>query len=84
MPQLCVMPGDGIGKEVIPAAVDVLQAVVPDLETIPAEAGWACFEKYGVSVPQDTLDTITACGAALFGAVSSPSRKVVKATVRRF
>jgi homoisocitrate dehydrogenase len=76
MPQLCVMPGDGIGKEVIPAAVDVLQAVVPDLETIPAEAGWACFEKYGVSVPQDTLDTITACGAALFGAVSSPSRKV--------
>ena len=76
MPQLCVMPGDGIGKEVIPAAVDVLQAVVPDLETIPAEAGWACFEKNGVSVPQDTLDTITACGAALFGAVSSPSRKV--------
>jgi homoisocitrate dehydrogenase len=76
MPQLCVMPGDGIGKEVIPAAVDVLQAVVPDLETSPAEAGWACFEKHGVSVPQNTLDTITACGAALFGAVSSPSRKV--------
>lgn len=76
MPQLCVMPGDGIGKEVIPAAVDVLQAVVPDLETIPAEAGWACFEKLSVSVPQETLDTITACGAALFGAVSSPSRKV--------
>lgn len=76
MPQLCVMPGDGIGKEVIPAALDVLQAVVPDLETIPAEAGWACFEKHGVSVPQETLDIITACGAALFGAVSSPSRKV--------
>ncbi|MBI9050424.1 MAG: isocitrate/isopropylmalate dehydrogenase family protein [Anaerolineaceae bacterium] len=71
-----MMPGDGIGKEVIPAALQVLQEVIPDLETVPAEAGWACFEKHGVSVPQETLDAITACGAALFGAVSSPSRKV--------
>jgi homoisocitrate dehydrogenase len=76
MPQLCVIPGDGIGLEVIPAAVKVLRAVLPDLETVEADAGWACFEKQGVSVPQETLKIIRACGAALFGAVSSPSRKV--------
>jgi homoisocitrate dehydrogenase len=76
MPQLCVIPGDGIGQEVIPAAVSVLRAVLPDLETVEAEAGWACFEKQGVSVPDETLKKIRACGAALFGAVSSPSRKV--------
>jgi homoisocitrate dehydrogenase len=76
MPKLCVMPGDGIGQEVIPAAVAVLQAVIPDLETIEAEAGWACFLKHGASMPESTLATIRDCGAGLFGAVSSPSHKV--------
>jgi homoisocitrate dehydrogenase len=76
MPQLCVIPGDGIGQEVIPAAVRVLHAVVPGLTTVEAEAGWDCFQRRGASVPQETLDNIRQCGAAIFGAVSSPSRKV--------
>jgi homoisocitrate dehydrogenase len=75
-PRLCVIEGDGIGREVIPAAVEVLRAAVPGLEIIPAEAGWDCFLRRGVSVPAETLDTIRMCGAALFGAVSSPARKV--------
>jgi homoisocitrate dehydrogenase len=74
--QLCVIPGDGIGLEVIPAAVEVLSAVVPDLEIFPAEAGWDCFLTRGTSVPAETLELINQCGAALFGAVSSPSHKV--------
>ncbi len=76
MSRLCVMPGDGIGKEVIPVAVAVLQTVIPDLETVEVEAGWECFERHGASVPQQTLDTIRECGAGLFGAVSSPSYRV--------
>lgn len=76
MPSLCVIEGDGIGHEVIPAAVRVLREAVPGLETIPAEAGWDCFTRRGVSVPEETLETIRGCGAALFGAVSSPARKV--------
>jgi len=76
MPQLCVIPGDGIGNEVIPAAVEVLRAVVPNLETIPLKAGWDCFLECGASVPEATLDALRSCGAGLFGAVSSPSRKV--------
>ncbi|MBS1251168.1 MAG: Homoisocitrate dehydrogenase [Anaerolineales bacterium] len=76
MPKLCVMEGDGIGREVIPAAVQVLRAVMPDLEVVPAEAGWACFQKRGTSVPDETLEAIRECGAALFGAVASPARKV--------
>jgi homoisocitrate dehydrogenase len=75
-PRLCVIEGDGIGREVIPAAVEVLRAAVPGLETVTAEAGWECFLKYGVSVPQEALAAIRACGAALFGAVSSPLRRV--------
>ena len=76
MPDLCVIPGDGIGHEVIPAAVTVLAAVIPGLRTINAQAGWDCFLEHGVSVPQSTLDTVKACGAGLFGAVSSPSHAV--------
>lgn len=76
MPKLCVMPGDGIGQEVIPAAVAVLQAAMPELELIYAEAGWGCFEKRGVSVPEETLALIRETGAGLFGAVSSPLQKV--------
>ena len=74
--RLCVIEGDGIGREVIPAAVEILRAVIPNLETVQAEAGWDCFLKHGVSVPPETLQSIRACGAALFGAVSSPARKV--------
>jgi homoisocitrate dehydrogenase len=76
MPRLCVIEGDGIGKEVIPAAVEVLRRVIPDLRVQPAEAGWECFERHGVSVLPETLQAVRDCGAALFGAVSSPSRKV--------
>lgn len=76
MPQLCVMPGDGIGKEVIPAAVRVLQTAVSNLQIIEAEAGWETFEKTGASVPDETLAAIRECGAGLFGAVQSPSHKV--------
>ncbi len=75
-PKLCVIEGDGIGREVIPAAVRVLRAAVPGLITVPAEAGWECFQRRGASVPQETLSAVRSCGAALFGAVSSPSRKV--------
>ncbi len=74
--KLVVIPGDGIGHEVVPAAVSVLQAVIPDLQIVPAEAGWACFQTHGVAVPEETLAAIRACGAALFGAVASPAYKV--------
>ncbi len=75
-PRLCVIPGDGIGQEVIPAAVEVLTAVIPHLHIVTAEAGWGTFERCGVSVPEETLTAVRDCGAGLFGAVSSPSRQV--------
>ncbi len=75
-PALCVIEGDGIGHEVIPAAVEVLSAAIPGLQVTPAEAGWDCFLQRGVSVPPETLAAIRSCKAALFGAVSSPSHKV--------
>ncbi len=43
--QVLVLPGDGIGQEVIPAAVEILQKLVPQVEVHWGEAGFAVFEK---------------------------------------
>lgn len=74
--ELVVIPGDGIGREVVPAAVQVLQVLRGDIRVVSARAGWDCFLETGTSVPQATLDLVREKGAALFGAVSSPSRPV--------
>jgi homoisocitrate dehydrogenase len=74
--RLCVIPGDGVGREVIPCAVDVLKHIIPGLQIIDADAGWDCFRRTGRALPDETKARIAECGAALFGAVSSPSKKV--------
>jgi homoisocitrate dehydrogenase len=70
---LCVIEGDGIGREVIPAAVEVLRRVAPDVAIRQAMAGWETFENYGTSLPESTIQMAHACGAVLFGAAASPS-----------
>ena len=49
--QLCVIAGDGIGPEVLPAAVAVLERLLPNLRVQEAEAGWDCFLRRGTAVP---------------------------------
>lgn len=73
---LCVIEGDGISHEVIPAAVRVLQLVAPDVVIHKADAGWDCFVATGNSLPDDTLRLALQCGAVLFGAAASPSYPV--------
>lgn len=74
--QLCVIEGDGIGREVIPAAVRVLKQVVPQVEIHAAPAGWDHFQAHGSPLPDDTLKLAKACRAVLFGAAASPSYPV--------
>ncbi|KAH9816471.1 hypothetical protein DFH28DRAFT_965379 [Melampsora americana] len=74
-----LIPGDGIGRLVIPAAQRVLQSTpgIPKPSFINLEAGFELFTKTGVSLPQETVKSLREdCTAALFGAVSSPSHKV--------
>lgn len=73
---LCVIAGDGIGREVVPAACRVLARLRPDIGMIESEAGWDTFQRVGQALPDATLATARACGAVLFGAVSSPSHRV--------
>jgi len=74
--RICVIEGDGIGQEVIPAAVEVLRATGVDLAFASAEAGFDCFLRRGVALPAETLALAKECAATLFGATQSPSGKV--------
>ena len=76
MQTICLIPWDGVGRDVVPAAAEVLAALAPDLRFIHAEAGWGCFERYGTALPQATLDAVSGADATLFGATQSPSGQV--------
>ncbi|MCS6841575.1 MAG: isocitrate/isopropylmalate dehydrogenase family protein [Roseiflexus sp.] len=73
---ILVIPGDGIGREVIPAAVAALQATGLPLRFQEANAGWECFQRCGEALPPETLDAARRADAVLFGAVASPSHPV--------
>lgn len=69
---ICVIPGDGIGQEVVPAALEVLEAFGLPLTYRFAEAGWACYQRHGTPLPQETLNLARNSAAVLFGAVTTP------------
>lgn len=73
---LCLIPGDGVGQEVIPAAQRVLEAVLPSARYVTAEAGWECFLRHGTSLPEATLQAAQSADATLFGATQSPMGRV--------
>src|SRR5690606_20346115 len=68
--------GDGIGQEVIPAAVEVLEVLNLPISVQWAEAGFSTFENIGTALPQATLDLCANSDAILFGATQSPMTKV--------
>jgi len=74
--KLCVIEGDGIGHEVIPVAVTVLQTIFPDLEVIYAQAGWEFYQQSGTPLTDETLERVRECGALLYGAATTPSYPV--------
>jgi homoisocitrate dehydrogenase len=76
MIKICLIPGDGVGQEVIPAAAEVLGALGLGIEFIEAQAGFGLFQKTGEAIPDATLAAVENAGAALFGATSSPSTQV--------
>lgn len=74
--ELCVIEGDGVGHEVVPAAVKVLKTVFPDLVIHEAHAGWDCFQETGQAISEDTVNLVVKIGALLYGAATSPSYPV--------
>ncbi len=70
--KICVLEGDGIGHEVIPASINVLNALGLNAEYIPAKVGFGCYQECGTSIPEETLKLCKQSDAVLFGAVTSP------------
>ena len=65
------MPGDGIGKTVLPEAIKVLDAAGFDAEYIHADIGWDFWCKEGNALPQRTIDLLEKHKIGLFGAITS-------------
>lgn len=73
MKKITVIPGDGIGKEITDSAVEILKKADEiyhlDLSYTYKDAGGTAYDKYGVPLPDDTVETAKASDAVLFGAV---------------
>jgi isocitrate dehydrogenase (NAD+) len=74
-----IMPGDGIGNQVLPQALRVLEAVGFDAEYIHADIGWDCWCREGDALPQRTIDLLAKHRLGLFGAITSKPKKQAEA-----
>lgn len=72
-----MVPGDGIGKEVMKVTLEVLDALDIDFEYVYGDAGDECLEKNGTALPGETLDMIRDADACLFGAAGETAADVI-------
>lgn len=77
MADVVVIPGDGIGQEVVPATRRVLEALDADLTFTEAEAGDAVAERTGEPLPAATRDAVASADATLFGAAGETAADVI-------
>ncbi len=68
---IVAMPGDGIGKVVLPEAIRVLNAVGFDAEYVDGDIGWDFWCSEGNPLPQRTIDLLEQHKIGLFGAITS-------------
>jgi len=67
--KIAVLPGDGIGTEIVAEAVKVLQSLDLTFEMESALVGGAAYEAHGHPLPESTLKLAQSADAILFGAV---------------
>src|SRR2546421_6868063 len=76
--KIAVLPGDGIGKEVVAEGLKVLrrleQRFGAHFETHEGLVGWAAIDATGTALPPETVDLCRASDAIYFGAVGDPAR----------
>src|ERR1700748_2833153 len=67
--KIAVLPGDGIGTEIVAEALRVLETLDLSFETESALVGGAAYEAHGHPLPEGTLKLAQQADAVLFGAV---------------
>jgi homoisocitrate dehydrogenase len=70
--RICLLPGDGIGPEVVGEAKRLLAALPLKVEWSEAAIGYGAYQKFGASLPEETIAAVRAADATLFGAVTTP------------
>ena len=74
--KIAVIPGDGIGKEVVPPALEVLDAAASrfGFTLQPTHYDWSCetYARTGAMMPADGLDQLREHDSILLGAVGWP------------
>ncbi|MBI4161958.1 MAG: isocitrate/isopropylmalate dehydrogenase family protein [Acidobacteria bacterium] len=79
---IVTMPGDGIGKVVLPEAVRVLEKVGLEAEYVHADIGWDCWVREGNPLPERTVNLLAEHRLGLFGAITSKPKKESEAELR--
>src|ERR1700760_3224555 len=69
---IVTLPGDGIGPEILPAAIEVLDAVGADFEYDEQRFGGASIDAHGTALTDDTLAACRSADAVLLAAVGGP------------
>ncbi|MBV2357605.1 hypothetical protein KUM39_25115 [Streptomyces sp. J2-1] len=72
---VAVLPGDGIGPEVLDAALPVIDALDLPIDLTFGDIGWECWRTEGTPVPDRTWDLIGRSDAVLLGATTSKPRR---------
>ena len=65
------MPGDGIGKVVLPESIRLLEAAGFKANYVHGDIGWEFWQKEGNALPQRTIDLLEEHKIGLFGAITS-------------
>ena len=68
---IAVLPGDGVGKDVMDAAKIVLDTIDLDAEYTIGDIGWEFWKKEGNALPDRTLSLLNDTDCCLFGAITS-------------
>ncbi len=73
--RIAVLPGDGVGKDVIEAAMMVLDKLAVDVEYIYGDIGWEFWCKEGNPLPDRTIKMLKETDVCLFGAITSKPKE---------
>lgn len=71
--RIALIPGDGIGPEVVAAAQRVVDATGLDIQWQPAAAGQSALDKLGSPLPEETLHAVRSTDVTLKGPTATPS-----------